>query len=165
MSSADYRDTEAVVLSKLYSILNVFRSLRCHDKGSHPFFLIVPVVEKLVGRHTGRPIGCIVSSGDERICVTLRVRGQIGVWPGTQLALIPSNKSGVVEANERMVSGWIFEIHKSVQTKAALGGARDQSLKIFYLCGAWPTLVTWLTVFLRQTFIIIIKLFELNIFV
>ena len=107
MSSADYRNTEVVVLSKLYSLLNVFRSLRCHDKGSHPFFLIVPVVEKLIGGHTGRPIGSIVSSGDERICVTLRVRSLVGVWPGTWLALIASNvnEAGVVETNDGMVSG------------------------------------------------------------
>ena len=80
--------------------------------------------------------------------------------------MIASNvdKTGVLEAN-LIVSSRIFEIHKFVQTKAALVGARDQSLKIFYLCGVWPTFVTWLTVFLRQTFSIIRKLFELNIFV
>ena len=106
MSSAEDRDTEVVCLSKPYSMLNMFRSLCCHDKGGHPFFLEVSVVEKLVGRHTGRPVGCIVCSGDERICVTLRVRSLVGVWPGSWLALIASNvnEAGVVETNDGMVS-------------------------------------------------------------
>ena len=159
MSSVEDRDPEVVFLSKLYSMLNVCIIFRCHDKGSHQVFLKVSVVEKLVGRHTGRPVVVIVSSGDERICLTLRVRGLVGIWPDTRLALIASNvnKAGVFEA-DRMVSGWIIEIHKSVQTKATLVGARDQSLKIFYLRGVWPTFVSWLTVFFGQTFIIIKKI-------
>ena len=107
MSSVEDRDPEVVFLSKPYSMLNVFRFLCCHDEGSHPLFLEVSVVEELVGRHTGRPVGCIVCSGDERICVTLRVRSLVGVWPGTWLALIASNvnEAGVVETNDGIVSG------------------------------------------------------------
>ena len=69
--------------------------------------------------------------------------------------MITSNvdKTGVAEAN-LMVSGRIFEIHKSVQTKAALAGAIDFISEIFYLCGVWPTFVPWLTVFLGQTLVI-----------
>ena len=78
-TSPEDRDTEVVLLGKLDRLLNVFFSLCCHDEGRHPFFLIVSVGQKLVGRHTGRPVGCIVSSGDKGICLTMRVRGLIGV--------------------------------------------------------------------------------------
>ena len=157
MSSADYRNTEVVFLSKLYSLLNVFRSLRCHDKGSHPFFLIVSVGQKLVGSHTGRPIGCIVSSGDKWVGVTLRVRGLIdscGRSPVKPAASSSSvNQTGVVQTNLSAVDGQVFEIDKSLQTKTTLVGAGDQISKIFYFCRVWPTLVPWLTVFLGQTLV------------
>ena len=148
MSSVDHRDTQVVIPGKPHSSLYVFRFLRCDDEGRHPFFLKISVVEKLIGRHAGQPIGVIVSSGDERIFVTLGMGALVGTCG---LTAIIELKTGVLEADRLIVSGRITEIHKFVQTKTTLSGAVNRCLKICDFRGVWPAFVSRLAVFLGQT--------------
>ena len=104
-----------MIISKLNSVLDILRTLRCHDEGCHPFLLEVSIVEELVGCHAGQPSAVVmISSRHEGISVTLRVRGQIEAV--RQLAVRAGYKTSVVQADGVIVGGRIFEINKSVQT-------------------------------------------------
>ena len=140
-----------MILGKLNSVLDILRTLRCHDEGCHPFLLKVSIVEELVGSHAGQPSAVIViRSRHEGISVTLRVRDLIEATGGAarQPAVRASNKASVVQTGGLIVGGRIFEINKFVQTKTTLTRSIDQSSKFLYLSGGWPVLISWLTVFL-----------------
>ena len=109
-----------MLIGKPNSVLNIPRTLRCHDEGCHPFLLIiVSIVEELVRCHAGQTSAVvIVCSRHERISITLRVRDLIEATRGAarQLAVSPGYKASVVQTDGMIVGGRILEINKSVQT-------------------------------------------------